>query len=750
MKRLIDIYTKNNILQFLVSYVIVLIILLTALMYGFHVAFQVVENQIKQSSSFVLEQGMHQIDEEIQNIHSMALQISQSTYLRNLASNTRLDVQYLEDLSKTMEEYYGGMRYQSITLNYDSYIYLKLRDKILYDNSIYRTEVFEQHLKKWDLPYEKWEQLYENNGERNARFITTSNNDLYYVMPFYKLLSTENLGVIVYRLDGQGIRDHLSFLDDYMDYSIFIKAKSGEIIWQEDLLGYHEQFNKLDLKGNGSTEIDEKQITYITSPSSGWEYILVLPQEVALSKLVLLKGTISIVVIIATIIVIFISIIWSYKKGRPINVLVDLVEEQADAKVNLGNMSQVVQGILKDHQNLLHELEEDQSALQKTFLHNLIKAEFINSTELEYMAKKTGMPIDGKTYYVVSFKLFAHNDFDSIDEQTLEEVRIISKLVTHYLLQHYSDEVWFYKRNTLQNIGIFRVDNSYETLREIIEQTNLWLQNEYHIETNWGISLACHNLLDIWKNCEEATLAMESCQDKEHIIAYSINLEKRDEFYFPYIVEEKIMAGIKSGSFLAVENMLKLLQNENFTNRFLDRKRFIKFNRRMLELLSNHISLLSDADEKILWLNEVVIDYQGEYEEYFRRIQVICKSLCMIEEEKKKAQRRTTINQIIEYVQTNFSDPGLGLGKVSMEFDMSESYLSAIFKEGSGINFGEFLEQIRIETSCTMLEENIYSVGDIAGKVGYNSIQSFRRAFKRVMNVSPREYRDSKKEHIMS
>ena len=116
MRKLIEAYAKNTIIQFLLSYVLVLIIPLITLIYGFQSAFQVVEKQIKQSSFFVLEQGMNQIDEEIKTIRTIALQISQSESLRQLASNKEVDSKYIKQVDRTMEDYYGIMRYQGINV----------------------------------------------------------------------------------------------------------------------------------------------------------------------------------------------------------------------------------------------------------------------------------------------------------------------------------------------------------------------------------------------------------------------------------------------------------------------------------------------------------------------------------------------------------------------------------------------------------------------------------------------------------
>ena len=84
----------------------------------------------------------------------------------------------------------------------------------------------------------------------------------------------------------------------------------------------------------------------------------------------------------------------------------------------------------------------------------------------------------------------------------------------------------------------------------------------------------------------------------------------------------------------------------------------------------------------------------------------------------------------------------MGLARVGSQFRMSESYLSTLFKEQSGGNFGDFLETLRIEKACELLQDKTIIVTKVAEEVGYNSVQSFRRAFKRVKGVSPKEQRD--------
>nr|WP_252198399.1 AraC family transcriptional regulator [Clostridium sp. MCC353] len=84
----------------------------------------------------------------------------------------------------------------------------------------------------------------------------------------------------------------------------------------------------------------------------------------------------------------------------------------------------------------------------------------------------------------------------------------------------------------------------------------------------------------------------------------------------------------------------------------------------------------------------------------------------------------------------------MGLAKIGAVFRISEGYLSSVFKEQTGTNFADYLEKIRIDQACELLKNEKMTINEIAQKVGYNSVQSFRRAFKRVKNMSPKEARN--------
>jgi AraC-like DNA-binding protein len=71
---------------------------------------------------------------------------------------------------------------------------------------------------------------------------------------------------------------------------------------------------------------------------------------------------------------------------------------------------------------------------------------------------------------------------------------------------------------------------------------------------------------------------------------------------------------------------------------------------------------------------------------------------------------------------------------------MAENTLYQFIHDHFAGTFWEMVENVRVHKACELLRDRAITISEVAGRVGYNSDHSFRRAFKRLMHVSPSDY----------
>ena len=84
----------------------------------------------------------------------------------------------------------------------------------------------------------------------------------------------------------------------------------------------------------------------------------------------------------------------------------------------------------------------------------------------------------------------------------------------------------------------------------------------------------------------------------------------------------------------------------------------------------------------------------------------------------------------------------ISLDDISREIDISPYYFSKIFKENTGENFIDYLTTLRIDKAKELLETTDMSMKELCGEVGYANPNYFSRIFKKIVGLSPTEYKD--------
>mgnify|MGYP002626439097 FL=1 len=95
------------------------------------------------------------------------------------------------------------------------------------------------------------------------------------------------------------------------------------------------------------------------------------------------------------------------------------------------------------------------------------------------------------------------------------------------------------------------------------------------------------------------------------------------------------------------------------------------------------------------------------------------------------------------YLQHNYMLFDISLDSISEILHISPSYFSMVFKKSLGVNFVDYVTELRMNAARDLLQDPFLSTAEIAKMVGYESPSYFTRVFKKTLGVTPTEFRRS-------
>lgn len=106
--------------------------------------------------------------------------------------------------------------------------------------------------------------------------------------------------------------------------------------------------------------------------------------------------------------------------------------------------------------------------------------------------------------------------------------------------------------------------------------------------------------------------------------------------------------------------------------------------------------------------------------------------------------RHEKVDQVAEYLLTH-CETDESLEALASRFYVSKSYLCRIFKEITGLTVTEYININRVRKAQKLLVHSEYSITEISGIIGFESITYFERVFKKHCDTSPAKYRKAHK-----
>lgn len=114
-----------------------------------------------------------------------------------------------------------------------------------------------------------------------------------------------------------------------------------------------------------------------------------------------------------------------------------------------------------------------------------------------------------------------------------------------------------------------------------------------------------------------------------------------------------------------------------------------------------------------------------------------------VEDEKGKKENRLGV--VLEYISTHYPEQ-IRISDLADMCHVSETHLRRLFQEVMNISPLEYMNLVRVQAACHELHRTDKPVDKIRTEVGFETASTFNRNFKKLVGMSPNEWRMKKKD----
>ncbi len=101
------------------------------------------------------------------------------------------------------------------------------------------------------------------------------------------------------------------------------------------------------------------------------------------------------------------------------------------------------------------------------------------------------------------------------------------------------------------------------------------------------------------------------------------------------------------------------------------------------------------------------------------------------------------LKRVIDFIDENFTSD-ISREGLAAAVGLNPNYMGSLFKTYTGKSINEYINNLRIDDAIRQLDSENSRIIDIAFSVGYESLVTFNRVFKKVTGKTPSEYKNGK------
>lgn len=630
-----------------------------------------------------------------------------------------------------------------------NYIYFARNEVVFSPDRIFFSwdESYGYWLHYENVEYDQWRECLERKMQASRRsfspakqvFIYASNgkaeyvNTITYSFPF---VDTFNSGIVVCLIDVQELLDDLRF-DSMLTDSFLCLYDVNDTL----LLSYKAPYAVTEQK-EGISEMFISGVGYhvftIKDAVSGLTYVIGTPSTFFNRDFISSFGVLFGYTIIALLLASAVSILLTMRQYSPIKEVYSFFKQHSSVPSSTEYANDEYQYFLNSYKELLQSnrsirktIADYDAALTTRAMEDLLYGRYQNEREMQKMCTRVALPDIWRACNVVL-------ESDYALEKTA--MGVISVTLVEILEKSWKEKLLIHPLSEKRLLFIIptQADGSAISIAERLNTVAHTLRSDTGAEAFFAVSDVYSQPEDLAHAYEETKSILGCRHALKGNILFPEDVERNNELpILTMAASNKLREYVMAGDTTRSEEFIRsYLQNRYLRDRDYGQL-FSSIRGILLQIAADSKS--GEEDDLPFFTPTCSRDEQTS------ELVDACLTLCSSFSDHRKSYNEKLKNDLLSYLEENYADPDVYGKSVAEHFSISEKYLSTFFREQTGVGFSSYLENLRLTQAAQLLDNSQFTVNEIANMVGFNSPNTFYKAFRRMYGIAPTAYRNTPK-----
>jgi len=571
------------------------------------------------------------------------------------------------------------------------------------------------------------------------------------------LHSIEPSGTLIVNIPITELQKHLN--SDVYNSQLVIADTNGLVIASRHgpVSGSNIQespfYNQLvDSRGESGSFVYMKDylFQYDRSLYNNWTYMSITPLDLLMSKANQIKLYTILSVGILILLVLFVAYMFSHRLYLPISRMYRFIQPEPKNMINneLYYIDKHLKELTHSKSKLVTEVERLHQQAKEFFVFKLLIGE-VKSDLIQEQLEHYKFAGDWISWNVISFQIDFWEDtpYSETDRKLLQyaALNIVEELVP----------------NAIRLVPIIQNESIVVVMGESVDtnaplhvtayQQSLEIQSSIQqylkLKVSAGISRQYNNWILAplaYQESLDALIYRTRLGSNVIVCIDEVEPKSPNSYRFPKEREALLIDALKNGEEEQANGQLHEILKELLSNQ-MNHYEHQQYIQRLFNHLTGIVLDAGDALHEVFNKDTFSLDFVyrihhlEQLEGWFS--QSVISPLAQWSKDRLQKQDINITQMMLQEIEQHF-DQDLSIEQFAAQLHYHPSYISRVFKKDTGINFTDYLTQYRIEIAKKWLQNSNLKVSEIAEKLRYSTSSNFIRNFKKVVQMTPSQYRD--------